>query len=107
MKLLHRMAGFFVLSAALVAPGVVSTRAAAQDDRRREEAREHQKQVRIYDRDHKDYHNWDDNETRYYNQYRTEQHWDNRDYARLKRNQQAQYWKWRHEHEEHENKERR
>ena len=30
---------------------------------------EHHDQKRVYDRTHKDYHTWDDNENRYYHQY--------------------------------------
>lgn len=92
---------YLFLSAVLIAPVVMVTSAKAQDDRRQEEhQRENQKQVRVYDRAHKDYHNWDDNEDRSYRAYLGEQHQDYREYSKLKRNQQNQYWNWRHEHPE-------
>ncbi len=55
--------------------------------------------VRIYDRDHKDYHNWNDNENRAYNRYLTDQHQERkRDFQKENRDRQRNYWKWRHEH---------
>jgi hypothetical protein len=64
-----------------------------QDDRRREN--EHQK--RYYDREYKDYHNWDDREASAYRNWRQERN-ENRDFSKLKRKEQSEYWKWRHEH---------
>ena len=53
---------------------------------------------RVYDRDHKDYHVWDDREDRSYRVYTTEQHRTYRVYTRLKHPEKRLYWKWRHEH---------
>jgi heat shock protein HspQ len=58
-------------------------------------------QVRVYDRDHKDYHNWDDNEDRAYRGYLTEQHITYREYNKQNRKTQRGYWNWRHEHPDH------
>src|ERR1700686_1319866 len=96
MKTGYRYVSFLFLTAALSAPAVVVTRAAPQDEHRDEHRDEHQK--RVYDRAHKDYHNWDDNEDRYYHQYFTENHREYRDYSKLNRRDQDNYWKWRHEH---------
>jgi hypothetical protein len=60
---------------------------------------------RYYDRDHRDYHNWDDREDRAYRRWLEERHESYRDYNRLKRKQQRDYWNWRHNHEEHQERE--
>jgi hypothetical protein len=93
----YRYISFLFLTAALSAPAALITRAASQDEHRDE----HHDQKRVYDRAHKDYHNWDDNEDHYYHQYYTENHREYRDYSKLNRKDQDNYWKWRHEHEEH------
>jgi hypothetical protein len=57
--------------------------------------------VKIYDRDHRDYHVWDDDEARAYEGWRHD-HADFRvDFRKNSREQQRAYWKWRHEHSEH------
>ena len=76
------------LTTALLAPAAIRANPAPQG------------RVRVYDRDHKDYHNWDDNENRYYHRYYDENHREYRDYSKLKRRDQDDYWKWRHEHED-------
>jgi hypothetical protein len=58
-------------------------------------------QVRVYDRDHKDYHNWDDHEDRAYRGYLSEQHRDYREYNKQNAKEQRNYWKWRHNHPDH------
>ena len=58
-------------------------------------------QVRVYDRDHRDYHNWDDREDRAYRHYLTAQHRTYREYNRQHYRAQRHYWKWRHEHPDH------
>ncbi len=93
MKSAYRYLSFVILTAALTAPIAIRTNAAAQDDHR-----DDKKQTRVYDRSHKDYHNWDDNEDRFYRQYLGDQHKDYREYSKLNRNQQNAYWNWRHEH---------
>ena len=53
---------------------------------------------RVYDRDHKDYHNWDDREDKAYRGYLVENHQEYRPYAKMKRQDQSNYWTWRHAH---------
>ncbi|HLK04927.1 MAG TPA: hypothetical protein VKT53_10855 [Candidatus Acidoferrum sp.] len=53
-------------------------------------------QVRVYDRDNRDYHNWDDREDRAYRRYLVEQHRSYREYQRQHRSVQRHYWHWRH-----------
>jgi CHAT domain-containing protein len=55
-------------------------------------------QVRIYDRDHKDYHVWDDREDRAYGQYRSENPRSAHEFSKASKRQQSQYWNWRHSH---------
>jgi hypothetical protein len=55
-------------------------------------------QVRVYDKHHKDYHNWDDNENRAWNQYLSENHRDSHEYSKANKREQSQYWNWRHAH---------
>jgi hypothetical protein len=78
--------GALVLAAAIVAP-LASTVGATP-----------QVVVRFYARDHHDYHNWDDNEARYYETYRHDHHEYNVEFRRTSRAQQREYWRWRHEH---------
>lgn len=63
-----------------------------RDDR----AREH----RVYDRQHKDYHNWNDDEDRNYRQWYTQKYngREYREYDRLGKRDQTAYWDWRHQH---------
>jgi hypothetical protein len=78
----------------------ITTSAMAQDDQRQhaDEHKDNDKKTRVYDRGHKDYHDWNENEDRSYHQYLTEQHKEDRDYSKLNRRQQDQYWNWRHNH---------
>ena len=59
-------------------------------------------QVRIYDRDHRDYHNWDDREDHAYRGYLVERHQTYRAYNDQRGRDQRNYWKWRHNHPDRE-----
>ena len=87
------------LTAALAAPVAMMAAAGPQDNRDREnrnqENRQNQNTRRYYDRNHRDYHTWDDNEGRAYQRYQTD-HRERRDFNRLNRRQQTVYWSWRH-----------
>jgi hypothetical protein len=74
----------FLLGAALMAP--LGLRA---DD--------HPK--RYYDRDHKDYHEWNEREQQAYQRYRDEKHI-NRDWQHARKQDQNEYWRWRHQHQD-------
>ena len=76
-----------LLSTALVAPLATHTNAKPQGV-----------SVRIYDREHKDYHDWDDREARYYERYRHDHPEFSVEFRKNSRSRQAEYWKWRHEH---------
>jgi len=89
---MHRYFGPLLLAAAVVSPALIATEANAQ---------EATAQVRVYDRNHKDYHNWDDREDRTYRNYLSEQHKDYREYNKQNRKEQDHYWNWRHSHPDH------
>jgi len=56
---------------------------------------------RVYDPYYRDYHAWDDHETVYYNQWAGETHRDaHRDFRKLNKGEQKEYWNWRHSHSE-------
>ena len=78
------------LAGVLAAPGTLMANAKPQDV----------VQVRVYDRDHKDYHNWDNHEDQVYRGYLTDQHKVYRSYDHQSKREQRNYWNWRHSHPE-------
>jgi len=76
-----------LLSTVLVAPLATRTSAKAQGV-----------SIRIYDRDHRDYHDWDDHEARYYERWRHDHPEYRVEFRRNNRERQREYWRWRHEH---------
>jgi hypothetical protein len=54
--------------------------------------------VRYYDDYRADYHPWNDGEVRAYRVWLVERHYEYRDFNRLNREQQRDYWRWRHDH---------
>jgi hypothetical protein len=75
--------GPLVLGAAMLAPVFASGCAA---------------RVRYYDEYHADYHPWNDGEVRAYRVWLVERHYEYRDFNRLNRDEQREYWRWRHDH---------
>ena len=93
---------FFVLSAALAAPSAINAAGKPQDNGRQEEnRREDRDHNRVYDRDHRDYHNWDDREDRSYRVYLGERHREYHPFVELRVKEQRAYWNWRHRHPDH------
>jgi cell division septal protein FtsQ len=86
-KRINRTIGSFLLAAAIVAPAVVVAEAAAQEV-----------SVRVYDSNHRDYHNWDDREDRAYRGYLTGRHREYVEYNKQNHREQRNYWNWRHSH---------
>jgi hypothetical protein len=84
-----RYASSLFLAAAIAAPVSIVAAPARQDAA---------VQDRVYDADHKDYHNWDDHENQMWHQYLTENHKKERDFQKAEKKEQADYWKWRHDH---------
>jgi hypothetical protein len=55
--------------------------------------------VRVYDPYYTDYHVWNDDEIVYYNRWAAETHRDeHRDFRKLNKDEQKEYWTWRHNH---------
>jgi len=104
----HRyLFSFFVLTAALAVPSAIRAAAGQQDDRRQEENRRDDKdQNRVYDRYHKDYHNWNNSEDHAYRGYLQENHRDYRPLAETKQRDQKAYWNWRHSHPDRDHNDR-
>ena len=91
-----RILSSMMLIGALAAP--LAVRAQDRDDHHDNDDRA--KNQRVYDRNHKDYHNWNADEDRNYRQWYTEAHRDKqyRAYNRLNKKDQNAYWNWRHQH---------
>jgi hypothetical protein len=89
MRGIRRYIGSLFLAAAIFAPALVVAEANAQEAR---------VQIRVYDRDHRDYHNWDDREDHAYRRYLVERHRPYREYHRQHYTVQRHYWTWRHSH---------
>jgi hypothetical protein len=53
---------------------------------------------RYYDRNHRDYHVWNDREDRSYRVYLGERHRDYREFHLNNQREQSRYWSWRHSH---------
>jgi hypothetical protein len=84
----------FALVAAVGFTAVVPATASAGDGSQRAA---HDR--RVYDRDHRDYHNWNRDEDRMYREYLEQRHRKYRAFSRLSAKQQREYWRWRHDHE--------
>jgi|SRR5580704_13573051 hypothetical protein len=59
---------------------------------------EAQVQVRVYDSEHKDYHNWDDHENAAWIRFQDENHRKHHEFTKADKKEQAEYWNWRHSH---------
>lgn len=88
MKIANRIVSTLFLTAALASSGSIVAAAKPQEA----------VQVRVYDSNHHDYHNWDDREDHAYRGYLVEQHREYRPYAKQNHRDQRNYWNWRHSH---------
>ena len=91
----YRYFSSLLAMAALFSPAALSAhpRGAKQDDDHRDKKTE-----RYYDKEAKDYHEWNENEERSWKRYETEMKHEDRDFAKENAKQQEEYWKWRHKH---------
>jgi hypothetical protein len=80
---MNRYVGHLLIATALLAPLAASGCAA---------------RVRYYDEYHSDYHHWDDREDHAYRVWLRERHYEWREFNRLNRDEQRDYWRWRHDH---------
>jgi hypothetical protein len=88
------------LTIALAAPSAMNAASKPQDNGRQEGHRDDDHN-RVYDRDHRDYHNWNDNEDRSYRVYLGERHREYHPFVELRVKEQRVYWNWRHRHPDH------
>jgi hypothetical protein len=88
-SIVSRSIGLFILAGAILAPAATIAAPGPQ---------EAGVSVRVYDSNHRDYHNWDDREDRAYRRYYSEQHKTYREYNKQNARDQRNYWKWRHNH---------
>jgi hypothetical protein len=86
---IDRYMGSLLLAAAIAAPTTIMAQPKGQ---------EASVQVRVYDREHRDYHNWDDHEDRAYRRYLEGRRETYREYHRQHYRAQRHYWNWRHSH---------
>ena len=87
--MMRRYLGTMLLGSVLTMPVILRA-----DD----EHHEAHRAQRYYDRDAKDWHEWNDRENRAYRHYMEERREQYRDFGRLNRERQRNYWRWRHEH---------
>ena len=83
------MKHFLILSALLIAATAFAPVAAAQD---------HHGEKRYYDRQHHDYHYWNDGEDRNYRAYLVERHEAYVPFVQVNRRHRQEYFTYRHEH---------
>jgi hypothetical protein len=86
---MHRYLTVLFVSAALAG----SVAAKADDDHHASSQTQ-----RYYDKDARDYHEWNQNENQVYHQYVTENHKRDREFAKTTRREKQDYYKWRHSH---------
>jgi len=93
-----RILSSMILMGALAAP--LAMRAQDHDRDDHHDKYDRSKNQHIYDRDHRDYHNWNTDEDRNYRQWYTQSHGNKRyrEYSRLNHHDQEAYWNWRHQH---------
>ena len=89
---MHR---FMVVSLVFAGAAMFAPLAVNADDHHEKHER------RYYDRDGRDYHTWNDHEDRAYRSYLVERHRNYIVYGKQHRGEQRHYWKWRHEHPDH------
>jgi hypothetical protein len=85
----HRYAASLLLAAVLASPLAVMAVPAPEGAT---------VQIRVYDRHHRDYHNWDDHENHAWGVYLESNHRRHYEYVRAHRRDQDRYWEWRHSH---------
>ena len=88
MQRAQRIIGSLFLTAALMAPVSVFSAPKPQSA---------SVQVRVFDKDHNDYHNWDDNENQAWGRFEVENKTKPHEYSKANKKEQSQYWKWRHD----------
>lgn len=89
-KRASRHLGFILLASLLSAPVSLFAAPAQDHDQDHEQ--------RVYDADHKDYHEWNDHENEAWQKFLAEKHRKDHEFAKASKKEQSEYWNWRHEH---------
>jgi hypothetical protein len=84
----HCVLALFVTTALLAPVAIMAAPAAARQEDR----------DRIYDKEHKDYHHWDDKEDAAWKRFLAEKHRKDHEFAKANEKEQSEYWQWRHSH---------
>lgn len=87
----------FALATPVVTPIALAAPVQDRDDHDRDDRAHH----RYYDPEHRDYHEWNNTEQRYWRDYWVYEHHPYIDWDRASDEQRRAYWHWRHEREEH------
>jgi hypothetical protein len=84
----HGLAALFV-AASLTAPVAIVATPAHQEEKDRD---------RVYDKEHKDYHHWDEKEDAAWKRFLAEKHRKDHEFAKANEKEREEYWNWRHNH---------
>jgi hypothetical protein len=95
MRNICRFLGLFLLGSTLTLP-VISTASASPASR----VDDHDKNQRYYDKSYKDWHEWNERESRAYRHWLNDRHETYKDFGKLRSREQRDYWRWRHDHPE-------
>jgi hypothetical protein len=87
---INNMKHFLMLGGLLMTASLIAPVTAMADD--------HHGERRYYDRDHHDYHYWNDNEDRQYRAYLVEQHRVYVPFVKVDVRHRQEYFRYRHEH---------
>lgn len=96
----RRLSSLLVTAVLLTGP-VMGANPRPQDDKNRDEHARDQQNQRVYDSQHKDYHNWNADEDQQWRQYLSDQHQKYHDFSKANKKEQDEYWNWRHDHDDH------
>ncbi len=92
MQRFNRYLGLLLLGAAFMAPAGLQARGGAQGEPHQND----KKQKQYYDKDHKDYHTWDNQEDVTFRSWLDGRHEKYREFSKLDGKEQTQYWNFRH-----------
>ncbi|HLK47129.1 MAG TPA: hypothetical protein VKT49_03280 [Bryobacteraceae bacterium] len=95
---MRRFVSLLLLGVALGTP--VALRADDDNKHHGERDRDRDRDKRYYDAQRRDWHQWNQNEDQAYRRYLDERHERYRDYGRMNKKQQRDYWEWRHNHQD-------
>ena len=93
MRRFNRYLGLLLLGATFFAPSGLQAR---NSNRQGEPHQNDRKERQYYDKNHKDYHTWDNSEDGTYRHWLDGRHEKYRDFSKISSKEQSQYWAFRH-----------